>query len=78
MAIDLLRKKMHQQIDNLPADILQEVADFMSFVVERRFREKIEDWDDETWQKMALEQFFRDDEGEVVYTLEDAVEVYEK
>ena len=78
MAVDLLRKKMHQQIDNLPADILQEVADFMSFVVERRFREKIEDWDDETWQKMALEQFFRDDEGEVVYTLEDAVEVYEK
>ncbi len=78
MAVDLLRKKMHQQIDNLPADILHEIADFMAFVVERRLREKIEDWDDETWQKMALEQFFRDDEDEVVYTLEDAVEVYEK
>ena len=78
MAVDLLRKKMHHQIDNLPADILHEVADFMSFVVERRFRGKIDDWDDETWQKMALEQFFRDDESGASYTLEDAVEVYEK
>ncbi len=76
MATNLLRQQLQRQIEHLPDDVLQEVADFMAFVLaRRRYGVTIDDWDDETWQRMALEQFFRE-EDEVEYSLEDAVEVY--
>ena len=75
MQTNQLRKQIKQQIETLPEDILREVADFMSFVLaRRRLEEVIDEWDDETWQQMALEQFFREEHAE--YSLDDAVEVY--
>jgi len=70
-----LRRQVQQQIETLPDDVLREVADFMAFVLaRRRWEDVIDDWDDESWQKMALEQFFREESAE--YSLDDAVEVY--
>ena len=76
MKTQQLRKQIQQQIETLPDDVLREVADFMAFVLaRRRLEEVIDDWDDESWQKMAMEQFFREESAE--YSLDDAVEVYE-
>jgi hypothetical protein len=72
-----LRKQVHQQIDVLPEDVLREVADFLAFVLARRQKENLSEWDDDTWQQMALEQFFRDND-EVDYTVDDAIEVYKE
>ena len=58
MSASQLRAQMQQQINTLPEDILREVADFMAFILSRR---QIDDWDDEIWQQMALEQFFREE-----------------
>ena len=77
MTAHSLRKQIQQQIEALPEDILREVADFMAFVVaRRRYEDEIADWDEETWQQMALEQFFRES-SDVEYTIDDAIEVYE-
>jgi len=74
MSTSRLRKQVQQQIESLPEDVLQEVADFMAFVLARRgYEGEIDDWDDASWQQMALEQFFREDEA-VEYTIEDAIE----
>jgi vesicle coat complex subunit len=77
MTAHSLRKQIQQQIEALPEDILREVADFMAFVVaRRRYEGEIADWDEETWQQMAIEQFFRES-SDVEYTIDDAIEVYE-
>ena len=77
MTAHSLRKQIQQQIEELPEDLLREVADFMAFIVARhRYEDEIADWDEETWQQMALEQFFRES-SDVEYTLDDAVEVYD-
>ncbi len=71
MTVSPLRKQIQQKIEKLPDDVLREVADFMSFVMaHRRYEGEIEDWDDETWQQMALEQFFRE-EDEIEYSFDD-------
>lgn len=71
-----MREQLHQQIDHLPDEIVQLVADFASFVMARRQITPIySDWHDNQWQDFTLEQFFRE-EDETVYTLKDAQEVY--
>ena len=77
MVIDPLRDELHQQIDALPADVLAEVADFTAFVIERRrhgvtYRE----WSDVDWRSFAIDQLLREGDEDVVYTLEDAEEIY--
>ena len=75
MKSNQLRKQIQQQIELLPEDVLREVADFMAFILaRRRLEEVVDDWDDESWQKMALEQFFKEESAE--YSLDDAIEVY--
>ncbi len=74
MTISRLRKQVQQQIESLPEDVLQEVADFMTFLLDRRRHEgEMTSWDEDAWQQMALEQLFREEE-DVEYTIEDAVE----
>lgn len=76
MAITDIREQLHKQIDRLPDDVVQQIADFALFVTaRRRFSERYADWTDEEWQTFALEQLFSDDD-EVEYTLQDAREVY--
>lgn len=71
-----LREHLHQQIDRLPDDILQSVADFMFFVIARRdIKTSYAEWGNKHWQDFSLEQFFRE-EDEVEYSLSEAKEVY--
>jgi hypothetical protein len=35
-----------------------------------------EDWDEQQWRDFSLEQFFREEDDEVTYTIADAREVY--
>ena len=71
-----VREQLHKYIDSLPDDIVQQIADFVLFVMARRkISSDYVDWDSSQWQDFVLEQFFRE-EDEVEYTLEDAQEVY--
>lgn len=71
-----VREQLHQYIDSLPDDIVQQIADFVLFLMaRRRISSTYVDWNDDQWQDFMLEQFFRE-EDEVEYTLEDAQEVY--
>ncbi len=71
-----LRDQLQKQIDTLPDDIVQQIADFTFFVMARRdIAPLYADWTNRQWLDFSLEQFFRDDD-EVEYTLEDAQEIY--
>ena len=71
-----VREQLHKQIDDLPDDIVQQIADFALFVMaRRRISSAYVDWNNDQWQDFVLEQFFRE-EDEVEYSLADAQEVY--
>ena len=71
-----VREQLRKQIDNLPDDVVEQIADFTLFVMARRQITPIyDDWNDRQWQDFTLEQFFREDD-EIGYSLEDAREVY--
>lgn len=77
MSDSTLRERLHEQIDSLPDDIVEQIADFTLFVMKRRsVVPRYEDWNDELWHELALEQLFREDD-EVEYSLKDAQEVYD-
>ncbi len=70
------REQLHKQIDKLPDDIVEQIADFTFFVMARRELEPLyADWTSSQWQNFSLEQLFREND-EVEYSLEDAQEVY--
>lgn len=72
-----LREELHEQIDHLPDDIVEQIADFTMYVMARRdISPPYEEWDDAHWQRFALEMLYRDDD-EVTYSLEEAKEVYD-
>ena len=74
--ITAIREQLHQQIDSLPEDVVQLIADFALFVAARRqIAPTYTDWDSNQWQDFALGQFFRADD-EVEYSLENAQEIY--
>lgn len=71
-----LREHLHQQIDRLPEDILQTIADFMDFVMAKRQKSPTyTEWNNQQWENFSLEQFFRE-EDEVEYSLSEAKEIY--
>ena len=79
MTIQTLRKQLHYQIDEWPEDILKEVVDFAAFVLaRRRYDVDFSEWTEQDWQHFTLDQLFRDGDGEVQYTLDDAQEIYHK
>lgn len=76
MTISAIREQLHQQIDTLPDEIVQVVADFAMFVAVRRQSLPVyTDWDETQWQDFALTQLFSEDD-EIEYTLQDAQEIY--
>ena len=76
MTMTQLRDQLHKQIDRLPDEIVELIADFTSFVLARRqSSEGYADWKLSQWQEFSMEQFFRE-EDEIEYTLKDAREVY--
>lgn len=71
-----IRKQLHKHIDDLPDEVVEQIADFTLFVIARRkMTADYADWELDQWQTFALEQLLREDD-EVEYTLEDAREVY--
>ena len=75
MKTTLIRNQLHQQIDRLPDDLVEQISDFALFLLEKRkSAPHYEDWDERQWQNFSLEQFFREDD-DVTYTLEDAKDV---
>ncbi len=72
MTAMMTREQLHKQIDSLPDDVVQQVADFALFVMARRgIVPVLMDWNDSQWQDFVLGQFFRD-EDEIEYSLKDA------
>ena len=71
-----IRKQLHQRIDNLADDALEQVADFTLFVMAKK-QTLYEEWTVHQWQDFALTQFFGE-EDDVEYSLADAQEIYEK
>jgi hypothetical protein len=66
----LLRQELHEQINELPDDIVREIADFMAFVLARqRMVPQYADWTDADWQQFTLNQFFRDTDTDIEYSL---------
>lgn len=71
-----LRIQLQDQINHLPDEIVEQIADFALFVMSRRKIEPLYgEWSDQLWQDFALNQFFAE-EDDVDYALEDAEEVY--
>lgn len=71
-----IREQLHKQIDHLPDEIVEEIADFTLFVMaRRRITPTYADWNQSQWQAFGLKQLFREDD-EVEYSLEDAQETY--
>ncbi len=72
-----LREQLHQQIDQLPDHIVEQIANFTLLISTQQ--KKISDyseWQNKDWQEFSLEQFFREDD-EIEYSLEDAQEIYQ-
>ena len=79
MTVQSLRSLLHNQVDEWPEDILEEVIDFAAFVLaRRRFGASFAEWTEQDWQQFTLDQLFRDGDGEVQYSLHDAQEIYHK
>ncbi|CAK0757540.1 conserved hypothetical protein [Gammaproteobacteria bacterium] len=72
------RKQLHKRIDNLPDDVIEQLAEFTLFIMKRK---KIiplyEEWAEHQWRDFALDQFFREAD-DIEYSLADAQEIYEK
>jgi hypothetical protein len=76
MTVGTIREQLYRQIESLPDDVVEQIADFTLFVMARRqIAPSYVDWDSHQWQDFALGQLFREDD-EVEYSLEDAQEVY--
>jgi len=79
MSTSALRQQLHEQVDNLPDDVLRAVADFARFVLARQENRNLyADWNDASWREFSLQHFFRDGAGEYDYSLADAEEIFEK
>jgi len=63
----------------MPDELVREIADFIAFVLaRRRTPSPYADWTEEEWHQFALSQFLRETDDDVEYTLDDAVEVYNR
>jgi len=73
-----LREELRQQVEILPEDLIQEVADFAAFLLLRRQKTiNYQEWNEANWQQFTLQHFFRDTENDVAYSLANAKEIYQ-
>ncbi len=71
------RERLSRQLNELPDDIVDEIADFTAFVLARRqISAKYLEWNEGEWNTFSLGQFLREMNDDVEYTIEDAAEVY--
>ena len=74
---ELIRDRLHRQIEQLPDELIEQVADFALFLLaKQKAAPAYEDWSEQQWQEFALQQFFRNEVDEVEYSLKDARQVY--
>ncbi|MBE2223345.1 MAG: hypothetical protein IAF02_17530 [Anaerolineae bacterium] len=66
-----IREQLHKQIDLLPDEVVEQIADFTAFLITKKGIEI----ERSQWRDFALAQFFRDDD-EVAYSLGDAQDVF--
>jgi hypothetical protein len=71
------RDELRRQLDFLPDDMLQEVADFVAFILARRGKLDYENWTEQEWQSFSATQFLKEAD-DVEYSLDDAEEVYKR
>ena len=70
------REQLHQQIDQLPDHIVEQIANFTSSIITQQSNiPKYSNWEDKDWQEFSLQNFFCE-ENEIEYSLEDAQEIY--
>jgi hypothetical protein len=73
----LLREQLHQQVEQLPEDLLSEIAEFILFKLARRARtSRYTGWSEHEWQDFAIDHLPRETEDDVEYSLDDAEVVY--
>ncbi|MDJ0903258.1 MAG: hypothetical protein QNJ55_31110 [Xenococcus sp. MO_188.B8] len=73
-----LREQLHQQIDQLPDHIVEQIANFTQLIsTQQKKMSDYSEWQNQDWQEFSLEQFFRE-EDEIEYSLEDAQEIYQE
>ncbi len=71
-----LREQLHQQIDQLPDHIVEQIANFTRLIsTQQNAKPDYNNWQKEDWEQFSLEQFFSE-EDELEYSLEDAQEIY--
>lgn len=66
-----IREQLHKQIDVLPDEVVEQIADFTAFLMVKKGVEI----ERSQWQDFALAQFFREGD-EVGYSLDDAQAVF--
>ena len=70
------RERLHEQIDQLPDHIVEQITSFTQFIsTHQNGISEYTNWQNEEWQEFSLDQFFRE-EDEIEYSLEDAQEIY--
>jgi hypothetical protein len=70
------REQLHQQIDQLPDHIVEQIANFTSSIITQQSNiPEYSNWEDKDWQEFSVQNFFRE-ENEIEYCLEDAQEIY--
>jgi hypothetical protein len=73
----VIREQLRQQIERVPDELLQEIADFISFVLMRRQKvASYTDWEQNQWDALAIGQLFRETNDDIEYLLDDAKEVF--
>lgn len=72
------REQLHQQIDSLPDDIIEQIANLiLSITTQQKIAaSEYTDWESTQWQEFSLTQLFCEDD-EIEYSLEDAEEIYQ-
>lgn len=76
MNSSLLRDQLHKEIDQLPDEIVEQIANFTLFLMGRDNVVPLYDgWEQKEWQNFAWAQFFHED-NHAEYTIKDAKEVY--
>lgn len=76
MTTGTIREQLYKQIDKLPDNVVEQIADFTLFVMARRqMVPGYLDWNSNQWQDFSLGQLYREGD-EVEYSLEDAREIY--
>jgi hypothetical protein len=71
------REDLRRQLDLLPDEIVQEVADFVAFILARRGMVNYEDWTEQEWRTLSAAQFLKEAD-DVEYSLDDAEEIYQR